>query len=122
MTGAGPFIIAKSAINPNDGTGVNDDGAPAFSGQVFFNPPAGTLGELQRRLFDGPWVFGLDASILKRVVIREQQTLELRMDAFNMPNHPSFYAGDQNINTPTFGVVSSTFGSRLVQFGVHYRF
>jgi hypothetical protein len=89
---------------------------------VFFNPPAGTLGVLQRRLFDGPWFFGLDASILKTVVIREQQTLELRMDAFNLPNHTSFFAGDQNINSTTFGVVSSTYGARLVQFGVHYRF
>ncbi len=122
MTGNGPFIISQSAINPNNGTGVNDDGSQAFNGQVFFNPAAGTLGVLQRRLFDGPWFFGLDASILKTVVIREQQTLELRMDAFNLPNHPSFFAGDQNINSTTFGVVPATFGARLVQFGVHYRF
>ncbi len=122
MTGSGPFVISQSAINPSSGTGVNDPGSPAFNGQVFFNPPAGTLGVLQRRLFDGPWFFGLDASILKTVVIREQQTLELRMDAFNLPNHTSFFAGDQNINSTTFGVVSSTYGARLVQFGVHYRF
>jgi hypothetical protein len=122
MTGNGPFIVSQPAINQNSGTGVNDPGTAAFNGQVFFNPGAGTLGVLQKRSFDGPWFFGLDASILKTVPIRERQTLELRMDAFNMPNHPSFFAGDQNINSNTFGVVSSTYGSRLVQFGAHYRF
>jgi len=122
MTGNGPMIISQSAINPSNGTGVNNDGDPGFAGQVFFNPGAGTLGVLQRRLFDGPAFFGLDASILKAVVIRERQTLELRMDAFNMPNHPNFFAGDQNINSTTFGVIGSSFGSRLLQFGAHYRF
>jgi hypothetical protein len=122
MTGSGPMIISQSAINPSNGTGVNNDGSQPFNGQVFFNPGAGTLGVLQRRLFDGPAFFGLDASILKAVPVREQQVLELRMDAFNMLNHPSFFAGDQNINSTTFGVISSTYGSRLVQFGVHYRF
>ncbi|HLK49194.1 MAG TPA: TonB-dependent receptor [Bryobacteraceae bacterium] len=122
MTGNGPSMIAQSAINQQNGTGVNNDGSPAFNGQAFFNPGPGTVGVLQRRLFDGPWVFSLDASLVKTVVIREQQTLELRMDAFNLPNHTSFFAGDQNINSPTFGVVAGTFGARLVQFGVHYRF
>src|SRR5581483_4823652 len=119
MTGNGPMIISQSAINPSNGTGVNNDGSPAFNGQVFFNPGAGTLGVLQRRLFDGPAFFGWDASVLKAVAIRERHTLELRMDAFDLLNHPNFFAGDQNVNSTTFGVVTSTYGTRLVQFGVH---
>lgn len=122
MTGNGPMIISQSAINPSNGTGVNNDGSPAFNGQVFFNPGAGTLGLLQRRMFEGPAFFGWDASVLKAVAIREQQTLEFRMDTFDMLNHPNFFAGDQNINSTTFGVVTSTYGTRLVQFGVHFRF
>jgi hypothetical protein len=122
MTGNGPYMIPPSAINPNDGTGVNGDGNPPFPGQVFFNPTAGTLGVLQRRLFDGPWIFSLDMSLLKTVKINEHQTVELRMDAFNAPNHTSFYSGDQNINSTNFGVVTGDYGSRVVQFGAHYRF
>jgi hypothetical protein len=123
MTGNGPYMISQSAINPNDGTGVNgDNNTGPFPGQVFFNPSAGTLGVLQRRLFDGPWIFSLDMSALKTVKINERQTVELRMDAFNMANHPSFFSGDQNINSTTFGVVAADFGSRVVQFALHYRF
>ena len=116
------YTISQSAINTNDGTGVNGDGNPPFSGEVFFNPSAGTLGVLQRRLFDGPWIFSLDMCILKSLKLTERQTVELRMDAFNAPNHPSFWAGDQNINESTFGVVGSTFGYRVVQFALDYRF
>jgi hypothetical protein len=122
MTGNGPYMISQSAINPADGTGVNNDGSPPFTGQVFFNPGAGTLGVLQRRLFDGPSIFGLDMSLLKTVKLHERQALEIRMDAFNALNHTSFYAGDQNINSTTFGVVGGDYGSRVVQFGAHYRF
>jgi hypothetical protein len=56
------------------------------------------------------------------VKLTERQTVELRMDAFNMLNHPSFWAGDQNINSTNFGVVAADFGSRVVQFALHYRF
>lgn len=123
MTGNGPYVISQSAINPADGTGVNgDNNTGPFPGEVFFNPPAGTLGMLQRRLFDGPWIFSLDVSAIKTVKLTERQSVELRMDAFNAPNHPSFWAGDQNINSNTFGVVASTFGSRVVQFELQYRF
>jgi hypothetical protein len=123
MTGNGPMMVPQSAINPADGTGVNADGDPAFQGQVFFNPGAGTLGALQRRMFDGPWTFDIDMRIKKTVHIAETKKVELLMDAFNALNHPTFWSGDQNINSTTFGVVSSMFYTpRIVQFGLHYTF
>jgi hypothetical protein len=122
MTGNGPMIIAPSAIN-TDGTGVNTDGDPFFSGQVFFNPTAGTIGGLQRRMFNGPWTFNLDASLNKTIEFNEQKSLELRMDAINCLNHATFWSGDQNINATNFGVVSYKFyNPRVVQFGLHFRF
>jgi hypothetical protein len=123
MTGNGPMIVSPSAINPADGTGVNAFGDPTFTGQVFSNPPAGSLGVLQRRLFSGPWTFNLDMSLLKTVKITEHQNVEFRADAFNVLNHATFWSGDQNINTTTFGVISSTFyPARIMQFGLYYRF
>ncbi len=122
MTGNGPMIVSPSAIN-TDGTGVNADGSPAFTGQVFYNPGAGTLGVLQRRLFSGPWTFDIDMSLLKTVKITERHNVELRMDAFNALNHATFYPGDQNINSTTFGKISSMFyAARIMQFGLLYKF
>lgn len=122
MTGNGPMMITKSAIN-TDGTGVNTDGEPNFTGQIFSNPAAGTLGVLQRRLFDGPWTFNTDMKLNKAIPITESKKIEIAMEAINALNHATFWSGDQLINSTTFGVVGSMFYQpRVVQFGVHYTF
>jgi Carboxypeptidase regulatory-like domain len=123
MTGNGPMIVNASAINPADGTGTSALTDAPFTGQIFSNPAAGGLGVLQRRLFSGPWTFNIDTSLLKTVNITEHQNVEFRADAFNALNHATFWSGDQNINTNTFGVISSTFyAARIMQFGLYYRF
>ena len=123
MTGNGPYIVSQSAINPSDGTGVNGDGQTPFNGQVFYNPVAGTIGALQKRMFSGPWSFDLDASVQKTIRIKDKHSLEIRMEGVNVLNHPTFYVGDQNINSTTFGVIGSAFNSpRVMQFGARYQF
>ena len=123
MTGNGPYIVAQSAINPGDGSGVNADGAANFRGQVFTNPGAGTLGALQRRYFSGPKRFSYDVSLQKTLRITEHQAVEVRLDGLNVFNHPTFWVGDQDINGSTFGAISSMLTSpRVLQFGLKYQF
>jgi hypothetical protein len=123
MTGNGPFVVAQSVINQNDGTGTNSVGTAPFTGQIFSNPDAGTLGTLQRRMFSGPWAFDLDMSVQRRFRITERQSLELRMEGVNILNHPTFYVGDQNINSTTFGALGSMFNTpRVMQFAARYQF
>ena len=110
MTGNGPYVIAPSAIG-SDGRGVAQDGEPNFSGQVFTNPGPGTIGTLQRRMFYGPWTFDLDAGVQKLTRITERNTIEFRMEVGNVFNHPNFTVGDQNINSTTFGQVTSNFST-----------
>ncbi len=122
MTGTGPYFISASAIG-SDGRGTAPDGSAAFSGQLFANPGAGTIGALQRRAFYGPTEFNQDFALLKNVKIRESHTLQIRMDATNVYNHATFNVGDQNINSTTFGKITGTFfGRRLVQFTASYKF
>jgi hypothetical protein len=122
MTGNGPLVVPASAINPADGTGVNQ-GGPAFSGELFYNPGPGQLGAMQRRLFSGPWTFDIDGSLKKQIDINERLNAEIRMDAYNALNHATFWAGDQNINSNTFGLVGSMFYSpRVLQFGAYLKF
>jgi hypothetical protein len=123
MTPKGPYIVKQSAINPNDKSGVSNPGDAPFAGQAFFNPSAGTLGTLQRRMFSGPWGFYLDAALQKTVPILEGQSLEIRIQGANILNHPTFFPGDQGINTTTFGVIGSTLSlPRIMQFALRYRF
>jgi hypothetical protein len=122
MTGNGPMVVPQSALN-TDGTGTSGAGQPAYPGEIFSNPGAGTVGALQRRLFDGPWTFNIDMNLAKNIRITEKRTLELRMDAYNALNHTTFWVGDQNINSPTFGVIGSTFfNPRVMEFGLYYKF
>jgi hypothetical protein len=123
MTGNGPYAVAQSAINQVDGTGTTSLGSAPYTGEVFTNPGAGTLGTLQRRSFYGPWSFDLDASLQKTIKISERQTLVILAQSKNILNHPTFWVGDQSINSTTFGAVGSMLNSpRVIQFGLHYRF
>ena len=48
-------------------------------------------------------------------------SIELRMEGVNILNHPTFNAGDQNINATNFGVIPYTMNSpRLMQFAARY--
>lgn len=122
FAGDGVWQVNQSVKGP-DGRAVGTDGAAPFNGQVFFNPGPGTVGGLQRRMFSGPFTFGLDMGVLKRFMITEKHMLEFRGEAYNMPNHPTFSFGDADINSATFGRITSTLsGARVWQFGLYYRF
>jgi hypothetical protein len=127
-TGNGVFFVDPAHVNPVSGSAVAPDIDPPFSGQVFFNPQAGTVGSLQRRILDGPGFWDYDFSLIKKTSITERQSIELRADFFNLFNHPNFYTGDMNINSSTFGRITGMLfsgngvGNRMIQFGLFYRF
>lgn len=123
QTGGGPYFVPDSILSPVDSSAVAGDGQPMFAGQVFTQPGAGTLGTLQRNYFSGPWVWDMDAKASKIIKVYERVNVELRMDATNIFNHPTWYVGDQTITSTSFGKISSTFyGRRLVQFALYIKF
>jgi hypothetical protein len=122
MTGTGPYFADASAIGA-DGRAVAPDGRPPFRGQVFSHPGPGEIGALQRRWMSGPWAWSLDIGIHKVTPITERHSIEIRMESTNIFNHPTWFVGNQNIESTNFGRISSTyFGSRLIQFGAYWRF
>lgn len=122
MTADGPYFVDPSILTDGRGTGGGNS--------VFFNPAAGDVGSLQRRMFSGPWMFNLDLGVQKMTKITENQSLELRMESTNVLNHPAFFVGDEsadpdyfNINSTTFGQIAGTLnGRRVIQLGLYYRF
>lgn len=122
----GRVFYIDPAIVDVTGRGVGNDtlsNAATFSGQVFFNPVAGTLGSLQRLQFDAPAQFGFDASVIKRTTIWENLNLEFRAEFFNFLNTPNFSIGDTNINSEQFGRITSTSqASRVIQLAVRINF
>ncbi len=127
MTGNGPYFINPAAIGTN-GQGVAPDGQAPFAGQLFTNPLAGSVGGLQRRDLSGPWFKNYNMSLLKDTKITERQSIQFKADFYNLFNHPNFFAGDTNVNSTTFGQITSMLysadgvGPRLLQFGLTYKF
>jgi hypothetical protein len=113
------YWIDPKVIDPNTGRGVGADSltnAAGFAGQVFFNPMAGEVGDLEILAVDGPQQFLLDLSFSKRVRLFRQTGLQIRADVFNLLNTVNFSVGDYDINSTTFGQITSTnTGPRVVQ-------
>lgn len=126
-TGNGVYWMNPNNIASNT-QGVSPDGSAPFSGQVFFDPQPGSVGNLQRRSLDGPWNKDFNFSLLKEISFTERHKLEFHADMFNILNHPNFYITDQNVNNNNFGrfagqnYTNDGVGPRLMQFGLYYKF
>lgn len=98
---------------------------PAFNTACFSLPPLGQLGNAPRRFFYGPGLQNFDLALIKRVAFDKTRTLEIRLEAFNLFNHPQFYgpgAVDGNIVSPTFGEIESAAPPRFIQLAAKFTF
>jgi hypothetical protein len=105
------YWIDPKVIDPDSGRAVGVDSltnTPGFSGQVFFNPMAGEVGNMEILSLDGPSQFVLDVAFAKRFAIWRQTGLQVRVDLLNLFNTVNFWVGDYDINSPTFGQIGDT--------------
>lgn len=85
------------------------------------NPGGGPFryGTVGRNSLIGPGFISLDASANKKFTLRGDTHLELRVEAFNLPNLPIWNQPGSQLRTPNFGVINSTrLDSRQVQVGL----
>ncbi|NUQ30758.1 MAG: TonB-dependent receptor [Acidobacteriaceae bacterium] len=79
----------------------------ATTGCIFQLPSTG-FGNLARNALRGPGFADTDFSIEKNTTIYEAVKFQLRVDAFDIFNHPSFGNPTTSANSSTFGIISST--------------
>jgi len=106
---------------------INHDPAKgaAFNTACFTIPSLGQLGNAPRRFFYGPGIENFDLALVKQVRFAQARSLELRLEAFNVFNHPQFYgpgAVDGNIASPTFGEIVTASAPRLIQLAAKFSF
>jgi hypothetical protein len=92
---------------------------------VFQRPDDFTLGNAPRAIGEvrSPWAFGVDLSLTKQFVVREQMNFEFRIEAQNAFNHPVFGAPDTGLDDGSFGTISYTSNNpRNVQLAVKFNF
>ena len=90
----------------------------------FSTPDAGQFSNVGRNAFRGPLFWGINLTLAKRIQVVKGQTLEVRADATNLTNDPSFGAPTATMTSTTFGRIynSVVSGSRKIQLGVKYSF
>ncbi|HEY0097512.1 MAG TPA: TonB-dependent receptor [Pyrinomonadaceae bacterium] len=93
-----------------------------FNTQAFVFPAFGTFGNSGRNTLDGPGYQNVNASLLKNTRLGERVNLQLRLEAFNLFNHPNFNLPDNFLGSPTFGQILSARDPRHLQFGAKLLF
>jgi hypothetical protein len=85
---------------------------------LLVNPLPGQLGNLGQGVIRGPGAKNLNVNLIKHIRVNERVTLQLGATAENVTNTPIFNDPDMNINSPTFGRITSTAtspaGNRIV--------
>jgi hypothetical protein len=69
--------------------GVDANGNPQYGVIVLQNPMPGAQGTLGQSTFEMPGTFRFDANLSKSIRISETKSLQIRMDATNVLNHPN---------------------------------
>jgi hypothetical protein len=95
------------------------DASGAF---ILINPAPGQLSNLTKGYLRGPSAINFDMSLNKRVRISETKNVEIRMDAINILNHPNWGAPNLNINSTSFGRITTATGSRTFTSNVRLNF
>jgi hypothetical protein len=134
-----PSIAPTSGLDrPDLAPGRTGDSAVIGRPDQWFDPaafvlqPQGTMGNSPRGAFRGPNLRTVDVSAVKRVPLRRDARLEVRIEMFNVFNRANFgnptlvaFAGAAQNEAPlaTFGRVRSTVTSaRQMQLGVRLVF
>jgi len=115
-------VTANFYFNPNSFSNVPLENSEYFDGGVPnpcfpqldpVNNPADRTYGMPRNLLRGPHLTNLDVALSKTTPITERVSVELRLEFFNVLNHPEFaqptYADNAtNINSQIFGQITTT--------------
>lgn len=126
MNGAPKINVGASSDRPNQigNPFLSHPSISRFFNAAAFSPqPLGTPGNVRVNSIHGPHQRSVDVSLMKYVPLRELLRLQLRAEAFNVTNTPSFSVPNSNIASSAVGTITSTNGiARQLQFAARLIF
>jgi hypothetical protein len=117
--GAGPAQRPNVSGDPNAGPRTPQQW---FNASVFSLPAQFTFGNAPRNAVIGPGLQEFDLSLQKEVAVTDSARLQLRVEAYNVLNHPNFNIPNRTAFTPNFGSISSAQDSRQLQLALKFLF
>jgi hypothetical protein len=124
--GERPNIVPGVSLIPSGGQTIGHWINPA----AFSIPAIGTWGNAGRALIRAPGLFQIDTAIARSIRITERTNVSLRMEAFNVFNHPELGSPTVNLSSPSFGQILSvsntspigTGSARSIQLAARFTF
>ena len=115
-------ISSYGSARPNQVGSVTMSKKPGYTGAGWFStssfaPAAGAFGNLGTGTILGPGFQKWDIALAKNTKIGEHVNVQLRVESFNVFNHPNFGNIDTTLGTANFGYVTSDHEPRLLQMG-----
>jgi hypothetical protein len=108
----------NSTVQSNSELAITD----SAGNLVLVNPRPGQLSNISKGYLRGPSALGFDMNLSKNIRISETKSVELRMDANNVLNHPNWGTPNVNINSNTFGRITSATGNRTFTANIRVNF
>jgi hypothetical protein len=105
-----------------DGRSRNERIAAYFNTGAFRENAPLTFGNAGRNILPSPGAIGIDASVSKSFRLAEAHRLQLRFDAFNLPNRPNFSNPNATLTSPAFGRIQGAGSGRILQVSAKYVF
>jgi hypothetical protein len=89
---------------------------------AFVQPADGQFGNMAVNNIIGPGSIRIDMGLSRTFRVREKQSVELRAEAFNVPNHVNPMNPTTVLNSPLFGKITTVMDPRILQFALKYAF
>ena len=119
---AGAPVYVKQKIHSGSGAANRGYLVPSSFSQIP-STAFGTYGNLGRNAFRGLPQYQVDAQVSRIFPLYERLNMTLRLEAFNLLNHPNFSTPAAGLTSSTFGQISSiTNAARVFQGSVKFIF
>jgi hypothetical protein len=89
---------------------------------AFAQPATGTYGTMGVSNVLGPGTITIDTNLTRSFQIREKQSVEFRVEAFNLPNHVNPDDPTVVLTNARFGQILSAKAPRIIQLALKYVF
>jgi hypothetical protein len=89
---------------------------------IALNPSVGSPGSMSQTYLEGPAEFEFNLNLQKSFSLPNGRELVLEGTAFNVLNSPMFGLPNTNINSTTFGRITTAGGNRTVQLSGRINF
>ncbi len=125
FAGVGPGSGAQfwnQIADPHVSQGAFTDSVVWFDKNAFARPASGTFGTQTRNGLRNPPFWTTDFGLRKTIPLRDQQRIQLRLEAFNLLNHPNWGGANSNPTSGSFGLITGKTGERRIQLAAKYMF